>query len=147
MTDEVKLRIAALRWSHSHDDCTDADDTCPVRDECFRHISVLCDLRTAADLIESLAAENELLNAAIAVTGRIECERDMIEHVLEQVKRERDAAVEDIERAESAAEDMRHLLDTVVHPNCDYGLYISLHDALNDIVAWNHDVSRGTKED
>ena len=50
----------------------------------------------AADLIESLSAENERLNAAIAVTGAIECERDMIKHELEQVKRERDAAVKDL---------------------------------------------------
>lgn len=69
MNEEVKFRIAVLRWAHFHEDCTDANDTCPAYDECFRFNSVLCDLRTAADLIESLSAQ------------------------LEKVTRERDAAV------------------------------------------------------
>ena len=72
MTDEAKLRIAALRWAHLHGDCNDEDNTCPVQDECLRCTNVLCNTRTAANLIESLSAE------------------------LEQVKRERDAAVEDL---------------------------------------------------
>lgn len=70
MTEEVKLRTEALRWAHFRDDCNDEYYTCPVQDKCSNYNSVLCDLRTAADLIESLSAE------------------------LEQVKKERDAAVE-----------------------------------------------------
>ena len=52
----------------------------------------------AADLIESLSAEKEMLNAAIGQLGAIECERDMLEHNLEQVARERDAAVRGLAR-------------------------------------------------
>ena len=48
------------------------------------------------DLIESLSTENEMLNAAIGQLGAIECERDMLEHVLEQVTRERDALLNEL---------------------------------------------------
>lgn len=75
MTEETKRCVEALRWSHYHDDCTDENDTCPVKDECFRCDSVLCNVRIAADLIESLSAQ------------------------LEQVTKDRDAAVEDIKEA------------------------------------------------
>lgn len=47
-------------------------------------------------LIESLSAENDMLNAAHGQLGAIECERDMLKHELDQVTRERDAAVEDL---------------------------------------------------
>lgn len=50
----------------------------------------------AADLIEYMSTENEILNAAIGQLGAIECHRDMLEHELEQVTRERDAAVKDL---------------------------------------------------
>lgn len=105
------------------------------------------DLEAAANTIEQLKATAEASFAQAAMCD-VTMERcDQLQKELEQVKRERDALVEDIERAESAAEDMRNLLDADVHPNCSYELYMSLHDALSDIVAWNHDVSNGTKED
>lgn len=75
MTEAANQCVEALRWSHYHDDCTDENDTCPVKDECLRCDSVLCNVRIAADLIESLSAQ------------------------LEQVTRERDAAIRDIDEA------------------------------------------------
>lgn len=93
MTDEAKLRVAALRWAHLHEDCNDEDDTCPVQDECLRCTNVLCNLRTAANLIVSLSTE-------------LEKEQEMRQHAdevatlfmkeNEKLKRERDAAVEDL---------------------------------------------------
>lgn len=73
MTDEAKRCVEALRWAIAHADCTDKDCTCPVVHECEHSSFIYCDSAVAADLIESLSAE------------------------LKQVKRERDAAVEDLE--------------------------------------------------
>ena len=72
MTDEAKRCVEALRWSHLHDGCRDKAYICPVVHGCVRSDRILCDPAVAADLIESLCAE------------------------LEQVKRERDAAVEEL---------------------------------------------------
>ena len=57
---------------------------------------------------------------------------------LEQVTRERDALKADILRATDQAREMQEVLDYDVHPNCDYGLYCELCDALGDVVAWEH---------
>lgn len=69
---DIKLRIAGLMWAGCHDDCTHGSDSCPVAVECSRSNTLLCDQHTAAKLIEFLATE------------------------LEQVKRERDVAVEEL---------------------------------------------------
>lgn len=90
MTEEAKLIVAALRTScEENGSCPD----CPVNYWCHAKNGVRIE-DDAADLIESLSAENEILNAAIGQLGTIECHRDMLEHELEQVTRERDAAVE-----------------------------------------------------
>ena len=73
-----------------------------------------CTIGDAVDLIEKLSAE------------------------LEQLKRERDALKADILRATDKAHEMQSMLDNDVHPNCDYGLYCDLCDALGDVVAWEH---------
>ena len=57
---------------------------------------------------------------------------------LELVTRERDALKADILRATDKAKEMQSVLDDEVHPNCDYGLYCELCDALGDVVAWEH---------
>lgn len=41
-------------------------------------------------------------------------------------------------RAEEFAAIMQSQLDTEVHPECDYGLYCTLCDALSDITLWQH---------
>lgn len=52
--------------------------------------------------------------------------------------KQRDAAVSDLKRAEEFAAVMQSQLDTEVHPECDYGLYCTLCDALSDITLWQH---------
>lgn len=83
MTEEAKKIVEALRMCHDPKyGCYD----CPVDvpgEPCQNELK-------AADLIESLSAENEILNAAIGQLGTIECHRDMLEHELEQVTSERD---------------------------------------------------------
>ena len=68
---------------------------------------------------------------------------------LEQVTRERDALKADILRATDKAKEMQSMLDDDVHPNCDYGLYLDLCDALSDVVDWKHKelLNDGVNED
>lgn len=77
MTEEAKLRTEALRWAYLRDDCNDEYYTCPVQDKCSNYNSVLCDLRTADDLIESLSAELEQVTKAhdAAVKHLLECHK------------------------------------------------------------------------
>lgn len=55
---------------------------------------------------------------------------------LEQVERERDAAIFDLTRAKEAAKETYRLLDDEVHQACDYSLYMALHDSVSDIINW-----------
>lgn len=77
------------------------------------------------DLIKSIT---ELLARAEAAEARAE-----------KAGRERDAAVSDLLRAEEAAEEAGALLDSEVHPICDYSLYLDIHDSVSEIVNWKKD--------
>ena len=57
---------------------------------------------------------------------------------IRKLEAERDALKADILRATDKAHEMQSVLDNDVHPNCDYGLYCDLCDALGDVVAWEH---------
>lgn len=99
MTDKVKLQIEALRWAHSHHDCSDGKMECPVKNECFHSDCNLCDLHAAADIIESFAAE------------------------LEQVKQERDGLSIMLTSATSAGETYKRERDAIVkmfRDKCEY---------------------------
>lgn len=94
MTDETKRCVEALRTCHSNEDCRDCKFVDSDKDEmsCVNILFV-----NAADLIESLSAELE----------QVKQERDGLNILLGQAQsmldtrtRERDAAVEDLKRAE-----------------------------------------------
>lgn len=88
-TDKVRQDVEALRC-FSVADCIDfpsAIHTC---------------MHKAADLIESLAAELKITEAVAAQARGLECERDLLAVELEQVERERDAAVEDLRKVAQA---------------------------------------------
>lgn len=79
------------------------------------------------------------LNAdALALIRQLEGQNAEQAARLEQVTRERDALKADILRATDKAKEMQSMLDDDVHPNCDYGLYLDLCDALGDVVDWEH---------
>ena len=79
----------------------------------------------AADMIEKLSAQ--LVNQATEYS-----------RALKITTEQRDALKADILRATDKAYEMQSMLDNDVHPNCDYGLYCDLCDALGDVVAWEH---------
>lgn len=94
MTDEAKCTVEALRICHSHKDCRDCKFVESDKDEmsCVNILFV-----KSADLIESFAAELE----------RVTQERDGLNILLGQAQsmletrtRERDAAVEELKRAD-----------------------------------------------
>jgi hypothetical protein len=94
MNEEAKRCVEHLRNNAEFQWCSD----CYIGDECGDAYKSNCYLLRIANLIESLSTENEILNAAIGQLGAIECHRDMLEHELEQVTRERDAAVRGLAR-------------------------------------------------
>lgn len=66
------------------------------------------------------------------------------EKALLEVTKQRDAAIEDLLRAEEAAGQAAEFMDDRVHPVCDYGLYLALRDTVDDIVNWrNKDIWGG----
>ena len=92
MSEEVKRCVEALRICHSNEDCRDCKFIDSDKDEmsCVNILFV-----KAADLIESLPATCDQLTDALKTRGFENIEAVFAE--LDQVKRERDAAVQDLE--------------------------------------------------
>ena len=81
---------------------------------------------------------NVMRDASVAITDLL-ARAEAAEARAEKAERERDAAVSDLLRAEEAAEEAGALLDSEVHPICDYSLYLDIHDSVSEIVNWKKD--------
>lgn len=112
--DEIKKGLACYGGECPSEDMACAD--CPMNTE-------YCDTR-------------DIMQDALAYIHHLEQQNAEQAAELEKVKRERDALKADILRANDKAKEMQEVLDYDVHPNCDYGLYCDLCDALSDIIAW-----------
>lgn len=93
MTKEAKRIVAALRVVCDERSC----EGCPCSDWCHKR-KVNCLDDDAADLIESLSATCDQLTDALKTRGFENIEAVFAE--MDQVKRERDAAVEDLKEAD-----------------------------------------------
>lgn len=90
MTEDAKRTVETLRY------CEESGARCGECPSGFNDKGVpnCHSMNAIADLIESLSAELEITEAVAAQARGLECERDLLAAELEQVKRERDAAVE-----------------------------------------------------
>lgn len=136
--DLVTLLTGASHCSASNAHCAD----CPMEAVCAKREENIVDR-----LVSALKETWTSLKEAESKARQAEYEKSLlINHVFSIVK-QRDAAVADLKRAEEFAAIMQSQLDTEVHPECDYGLYCDLCDALSDITLWQHkDVWWGNRD-
>lgn len=130
----MNVNLPLLLAGASH--CSESNAHC---DDCL--MKKICEMReeNIVDLLVAALRETWAnLKDAEAKARQFEYEKNLLaDHVFSIIK-QRDAAVADLKRAETFAGIMQNLLDTDVHPECDYRLYCSLCDALSDITLWQH---------
>lgn len=129
---DVSLPILLAGASHcsaSNAHCAD----CPMKTICATREENIVDR-----LVSALKKTWANLKEAESKARQAEYEKSLLVNHVFSIVRQRDAAVSDLKRAEEFAAIMQSLLDTEVHPECDYGLYCTLCDALSDITLWQH---------
>lgn len=118
-----------------------------LTDECiFHHSDLLSDCpkncadREYSEGVEFNCAMSRMAAFAIAKllrkVERLEMEKAKLEVRAEQVERERDAAISDLERAEKIAKETYTLINNKIQPVFDYSVYTAIHDSVSDIVDW-----------
>lgn len=127
--DLVTLLAGASHCSASNAHCAD----CPMKEVCATREENIVD-RLAFALRKIWTDQKE----AEAKARQAQYEKSLLVNHVFSIVKQRDAAVADLKRVEEFAAIMQSLLDTEVHPDCDYGLYCSLCDALSDITLWQH---------
>ena len=83
----------------------------------------------AADAIEKL-------NASIC---KMEIKIEEFKKKLSKVEKEMDAAIFDLIRAEEASEQTYKILNEDLYSNCDYSLYLAIHNSVSEIINWKKD--------
>lgn len=104
----------------------------------------------AATALSTLQAENEKLRNEVERQRRSaddrkhlyeNAERAYMKVVaeLEQVKRERDAAIKELNGVSSLVDDLAEFVDREIHPVVDYNLYLDLRENVDAVSMFQHE--------
>lgn len=109
-----------------------------------------CIVVRAATALSTLRAENEKLRNEVERQRRSaddrkhlyeNAERAYMKVVaeLEQVKRERDAAIKELNGVSSLVDDLAEFVDREIHPVVDYNLYLDLRENVDAVSMFQHE--------
>lgn len=107
-------------------------------------------IEQAATALSTLQAENEKLRNEVERQRRSaddrkhlyeNAERAYMKVVaeLEQVKRERDAAIKELNGVSSLVDDLAEFVDREIHPVVDYNLYLDLRENVDAVSMFQHE--------
>lgn len=111
---------------------------------------VCLDCKDAATALSTLQAENEKLRNEVERQRRSaddrkhlyeNAERAYMKVVaeLEQVKRERDAVIKELNGVSSLVDDLAEFVDREIHPVVDYNLYLDLRENVDAVSMFQHE--------
>lgn len=119
---------------------------CPYRYDFCMPANRMDVRQDALSYIQQLEANDSQVKKALSDNGFASLEAFL--QAYNQVKKERDAAIEELERVLGKVENAADFIDEEIYCDLDYGTYRNLRDVVDDIAIWeNEDKWRGVCEE